>query len=662
MPRPPGLRIEGARQNNLKNVSLEIPHDRLTVVTGVSGSGKSSLAFDTLFAEGQWRYIESLSTYARMFLDRVDRPDVDRIENIRPAIALEQKNPVRTARSTVGTATELLRLPATAVREDRPRPLPRVRRRRRLALAGPGRRRAAERARRRAGADQLPAAGAGRPAGHRARGPDSPGAASPACWWTACSRRPRRGRHPASGSRATLAVVLDRVVIGGRASAPHRRIAGDRAARGRAASVAVELVDGGRSRVRRGFRCAACGAALERPQPLLFSFNHPLGACPRVQGVRQHPASYDEALVVPDRTLSLADGAVEPWTHPSGSWYQRELLKAAKKRGVDPTRAVGRARRGGARPWSTRATASSPASTASSRRSSPTATSCTCASSSRATAASRRCPVCQGARLQAAGARRAGGRADASPSSATLTIEEPPRCWRDSEAHRVGGRRGARDPAPAAGQAQRSCCASASATSRWRARRARCRAARPSASTSPTSSAPSWSARSTCSTSRRSGCTRATPRGWPSSAASWPRPATRSSSSSTTASFIEAADYVVELGPGSGERGGEIVFAGSPGRVPRRPTRSLTARYLAGRESIPLPARPAPRPPPPHADAAPASTTSRTSRCACRCGTLTVRHRRVGLGQVHAGPRHALSRGRARTSRSSSGRPAPTTR
>src|SRR2546428_2967027 len=107
MSQPPWLRIEGARQNNLKNVSVAIPHDRVTVITGVSGSGKSSLAFDTLFAEGQWRYIESLSTYARMFLERLDRPDVDRIEHIRPAIAIEQKNPVRTARSTVGTTTEI---------------------------------------------------------------------------------------------------------------------------------------------------------------------------------------------------------------------------------------------------------------------------------------------------------------------------------------------------------------------------------------------------------------------------------------------------------------------------------------------------------------------------------------------------------------------------
>ncbi len=101
------LTIEGARQNNLKHISLAIPHDRVTVVTGLSGSGKSSLAFDTVFAEGQWRYIESLSSYARMFIEKVDRPLVDAIQNIRPAVALEQRNPVKTSRSTVGTVGEI---------------------------------------------------------------------------------------------------------------------------------------------------------------------------------------------------------------------------------------------------------------------------------------------------------------------------------------------------------------------------------------------------------------------------------------------------------------------------------------------------------------------------------------------------------------------------
>ncbi|HSS45388.1 MAG TPA: ATP-binding cassette domain-containing protein, partial [Thermoanaerobaculia bacterium] len=101
------IRIRGARTHNLKNVSVTIPTGRLTVITGVSGSGKSSLAFDTLYAEGQRRYAESLSTYARQFLERLDRPDVDSIEPVPPAIALEQKNGVRNARSTVGTQTEI---------------------------------------------------------------------------------------------------------------------------------------------------------------------------------------------------------------------------------------------------------------------------------------------------------------------------------------------------------------------------------------------------------------------------------------------------------------------------------------------------------------------------------------------------------------------------
>src|SRR3989449_5870892 len=103
----PAIVIRGARQNNLKNLSLEIPANELVVVTGVSGSGKSSLVFDTLYAEGQRRYVETFSAYARQFLDRMDRPAVDRVEGVPPAIAIDQTNPVRTSRSTVGTMTEL---------------------------------------------------------------------------------------------------------------------------------------------------------------------------------------------------------------------------------------------------------------------------------------------------------------------------------------------------------------------------------------------------------------------------------------------------------------------------------------------------------------------------------------------------------------------------
>ena len=99
--------IRGARQNNLRNLDLELPTNELIVVTGVSGSGKSSLVFDTLYAEGQRRYVETFSPYARQFLDRMDRPQVDRIDGIPPAIAIDQTNPVRTSRSTVGTMTEL---------------------------------------------------------------------------------------------------------------------------------------------------------------------------------------------------------------------------------------------------------------------------------------------------------------------------------------------------------------------------------------------------------------------------------------------------------------------------------------------------------------------------------------------------------------------------
>ena len=339
MAQPLWLRIEGARQNNLKNVSVALPHDRVTVITGISGSGKSSLAFDTIFAEGQWRYIESLSAYARMFLERLDRPDVDRIEHIRPAIALEQKNPVRTARSTVGTATELhdyLRLLFAKVgRVHCPR------------CGSEARSDSAERV-----ADELIR--------------DHPGGRALVCFPLPSVPRPdpraflaalvQRGfarikvgetlldLADAQSPTATiplldgqlLQVVLDRVVL---SSDGRRRITesletalveGD----GRAT---VDLVGQRVVSVSREFRCPSCDVSLARPQPVLFSFNHPLGACPECKGFG-NILRYDESLVVPDPTRSLGEGAVEPWSHPSGRWYQKQLMKAAKKRGVDVTR------------------------------------------------------------------------------------------------------------------------------------------------------------------------------------------------------------------------------------------------------------------------------------------------------------------------------------
>src|SRR5206468_1405758 len=211
--------------------------------------GKSSLAFDTLFAEGQWRYIESLSTYARMFLERIDRPDVDRIEQIRPAVALEQKNPVRTARSTVGTATEIYDYL-------------------RLLYAKVGR---------------VHCASCGAPA--------------------------------ASHSAATIAETLLAEHAGARAlvTFPLPVPAG------------VPPTEVWAALTRRGFARVRLGAEvvdLAAPPP-------PTLPGPELDVV------LDRVVLVPDRALSLGGGAIEPWTHPSGKWYQRELVKAARRAGVD---------------------------------------------------------------------------------------------------------------------------------------------------------------------------------------------------------------------------------------------------------------------------------------------------------------------------------------
>jgi excinuclease ABC subunit A len=581
MPQAPGLRIEGARQNNLKNVSLEIPHDRLTVITGVSGSGKSSLAFDTLFAEGQWRYIESLSTYARMFLERVDRPDVDRIDHIRPAVALEQKNPVRTARSTVGTATEVYDYL-------------------RLLYAKIGRVHCS-----RCGAAAASHSAASTVATLLSEHPGAralvtfrlavPAGLSAAELWADLTRR-GFARVRLNGETIDLAsppgdlhdvrevaVVLDRVVLDP-AQRPRLVESVEAALREGGGRLEVEIVGGPVRAFAEDFRCGACGTALERPQPLLFSFNHPLGACPECKGFG-NVLKYDESLVVPDPTRSLAEGAVEPWTHPSGTWYQRELLKAARRHGVDPetpwakldegARALvygGSGRFPGinaffeeiesyryklhVRVFLSRYRAQSP------------------------------CPVCAGARLRpAALAVRLAGLTIAEFTA--LTIERAARALADLQLTAWEGAVGReilrqlnakltfllrvglgyltlsrQTRTLSGGEAQRINLANQLGSQL--------------VGTLYVLDEPSIGLHARDTTRLAELCRELAQAGNTVVVVEHDR------------GFIEAADHVVELGPGSGERGGEIVFNGSR-REFDKATRSLTARYLTGRESIPVP-------------------------------------------------------------------------
>ena len=581
MSQPPALRIEGARQNNLKNVSVEIPHDRLTVVTGVSGSGKSSLAFDTLFAEGQWRYIESLSTYARMFLERIDRPDVDRIEQIRPAVALEQKNPVRTARSTVGTATEIydyLRLLYAKVGRVYC-----------TACGAPAATHSAASI-----ADALLADHAGARALVTFPLP-VPAGAAPAEVWAALTRRgfarvrvdeaivDLAAAPPATLDTPEIEVVLDRVVLAAEARA--RLVDSlETALREGGGRVTVDVVGAARRAFTEAFRCGACGAALERPQPLLFSFNHPLGACAECKGFG-NVLRYDESLVVPDRALSLGAGAVEPWTHPSGKWYQRELVRAARRAGIDldvPWERLGERERrlvyegDGKFPGingffeeieSYRYKLHVRVFLSRYRTQSP-------------------CPVCAGARLKpAALAVKVAGltiseftaltieRAAATLESLELTAWEAAvgrEILRQLSAKltfllRVGLgylTLGRQTRTLSGGEAQRINLANQLGSQL--------------VGTLYVLDEPSIGLHARDTARLADLCRELAGAGNTVVVVEHDR------------AFIEAADHIIELGPGSGERGGEVVFSGSQDEF-RKTTRSLTARYLTGRESIPPP-------------------------------------------------------------------------
>jgi excinuclease ABC subunit A len=354
------LVIRGARTHNLKNVDLTLPAGQLIVFTGVSGSGKSSLAFDTIYAEGQRRYVESLSAYARQFLERMEKPDVDRIDGISPSIAIRQKNSVRNPRSTVGTVTEIhdymrllyARVGRTICRscgQEVIRETAEVVTNRLLALP--------EGSRLMLGFDLPIVAAAKRGAADEGEEADERGdeplfeVESPAAVALDNLRRKGFGRLLINGqavtfedvdaaalkAMTTLRVVVDRVKVAAEARTRITDSVETAYSEGGGAAWAIQLpADEGAPvthQFSERFECRNCGIPYEDPQPRLFSFNNPFGACPTCHGFG-NIIELDQDLVVPDPAKSINQGAIEPWTKPHYRSQLAELKRAAKANGI----------------------------------------------------------------------------------------------------------------------------------------------------------------------------------------------------------------------------------------------------------------------------------------------------------------------------------------
>ncbi len=337
MPRSPDrVVIRNARQHNLKGITVELPRRALTVVTGPSGSGKSSLAFDTLYAEGQRRYIESLSTYAKQFLERMPKPLVDQVDGISPAVAIEQKNPTTSSRSTVGTATEIydfLRLLwarvgtpycvkcGSVVKADTVQEVVDD-----LVGAGSGERSAPVLV-----TFPLPAS-AHRPDVEVAAQLRAAGFVRAQLDGTLTRLDPPDAEQRVREAREVL-VVVDRLPA---LDANRGRLADAVAtafSEGEGVAVAVALANGDRRRFSAHPTCSSCGTAAPTLTPILFSFNNPRGACPGCNGFGA-VLEYDESLIVPDPRRSLAQGALDPWTKPRYEGRRRILREAARAKGI----------------------------------------------------------------------------------------------------------------------------------------------------------------------------------------------------------------------------------------------------------------------------------------------------------------------------------------
>ena len=331
--------IRGARQHNLKGFDLEIPRRTFTVITGPSGSGKSSLAFDTIYAEGQRRYVESLSAYARQFLERMEKPDVDSIEGLSPAVAIEQRNPTKTSRSTVGTATEIydyLRLLWARIghthcpvcgREMKPDTVQsvadtvlRLSKGTRFYVTFPLR--LSERVTHKVVVENLRAQGYLRvyANGTVSHLDDLEGSK------TDLTRSPE------------VLVVVDRLALSDDVGARLTDAIGTAFADGDGECVIILADSLEKLRFTERFECPYDGTRAPAPSPQLFSFNNPRGACERCNGFGA-VLEYDQSLIVcnPDRTLR--DGAIDPWTKPRYDNKRRALADFARREGISMDRA-----------------------------------------------------------------------------------------------------------------------------------------------------------------------------------------------------------------------------------------------------------------------------------------------------------------------------------
>ena len=322
--------VRGARLNNLRNLTLAIPHNKLTVITGVSGSGKSSLAFDTIYAEGQRRYVESLSAYARQFLERMEKPAVDDIEGIAPAIAIRQKNTTRNPRSTVATSTEIYDFM-------------------RLLWARTGRTLCPSCGReiRKDTVDQVADTMLAYPEGTRyymlfpirhepgqipkERLAELRGRGFNRLWQ---SRKVFEFSTPESlldlDWNQPVEVLADRIAI---APDLHQRIVDTVEVCYRESGDVIfeDARSGEKLLFSERFICKYDNIEFREPEPVLFSFNSPAGACPRCQGFG-NTIDFSEDLIIPNRGLSLNDGAVEPWTKPQGKEWLSDFAERTKGR------------------------------------------------------------------------------------------------------------------------------------------------------------------------------------------------------------------------------------------------------------------------------------------------------------------------------------------